>query len=95
MVVMTKGYLNLIATIDGLLTEMRSAGQLRPELHVEGIRSVIVGMMEGLLRDKILATRVGYPASFGSDDIRKLFLHVLQSFSTPALRMAPPSRAQS
>lgn len=95
LVLMTKGYLNLIATIDGLLAEMNSAGQLRPELHLEGIRSVIVGMMEGLLRDKILATRVGYPASFGSDDIRKLFLHVLQSFSTPVLRMVPPARAHS
>ena len=95
MVLMTKGYRNLIATIDGLLTEMRSAGQLRPELHVEGMRSVIVGMMEGLLRDKVLAARIGYPASFSSEDIRKLFLHVLQSFSTPALKMVTPARAQS
>ena len=44
------------------------------------MRSTIVGMMEGLLRDQILATRVGYPASFNSEDIRHLFLHVLQSF---------------
>ena len=95
MVLMTKGYLNLIGTIDRLLTEMRSAGQLRPELHVEGVRSAIVGMMEGLLRDRILSARAGYPASFDSDDIRKLFLHVLQSFSTPALKMVTPARAQS
>jgi AcrR family transcriptional regulator len=95
MVLMTKGYLNLIGTIDVLLTEMRKAGQLRPELHVEAIRSTIVGMMEGLLRDKILSTRAGYPASFSSEDIRKLFLHVLQSFSAPALKMVTPARARS
>jgi AcrR family transcriptional regulator len=94
MVLMTRGFLNLVQTIDGLLAEMRSAGQLRPELHVEGVRSVIVGMMEGLLRDKMLATRVGYPASFDSDDIRKLFLHVLQSFSTVPLKLVATSRAQ-
>lgn len=95
MVLVTKGYLNLIGTIDGLLTEMRKAGHLRPELHVEGVRSAIVGMMEGLLRDKILSARAGYPASFSSEDIRKLFLHVLQSFSTRGLKMVTPARTQS
>jgi len=94
MVLVTQGYLNLIRTIDALLGEMSSAGQLRPELHVEGMRSVIVGMMEGMLRDKVLAARAGYPASFNSEDIRKLFLHVLQSFSA-APRMISSARAQS
>jgi AcrR family transcriptional regulator len=95
LVLMTRGYLSLVQTIDRLFQEMRSAGQLRPELHVEGMRSVMVGMMEGLLRDKVLAARAGYPASFDSEDIRKLFLHVMQSFLAPSLRMISPARSQS
>ena len=96
MVLMTRGYLSFIRTLDNLLGEMSSAGQLRPELHVEGMRSAIVGMMEGLLRDQILAARAGYPATFNSEDIRKLFLHVLQSFSAAPVRMvSPTARAQS
>lgn len=92
MILMTRGYLQLIRTVDALLGEMSSAGQLRPELNVQAVRSAIVGMMEGLLRDQILATRVGYPAAFNSEDIRHLFLHVLQSFFAAPVRMV--TRAQ-
>jgi hypothetical protein len=44
----------------------------------------LIGMLEGLLRDKVLADRISYSASYSADDIRKLFLHVLNSFSANA-----------
>jgi AcrR family transcriptional regulator len=82
MVLMTQGFLQLVRTADRLLKEMRDLGQLRSDLHLEGIRSALIGMLEGLLRDKMLASRIPYSASFNAEDIRKLFLHVLNSFST-------------
>jgi AcrR family transcriptional regulator len=82
MVLMTQGFLQLVRTADKLLKEMRDLGQLRSDLHLEGIRSALIGMLEGLLRDKMLASRIPYSASFNAEDIRKLFLHVLNSFST-------------
>jgi hypothetical protein len=81
MVLMTRGFQNLIKIADRLLKEMRDLGQLRSDLHVEGMRSALIGMLEGLLRDKMLAERISYSASYSTDDIRKLFLHVLNSFS--------------
>src|SRR6478672_12040951 len=81
MVLMTEGFLRLVQTADRLLKEMRDLGQLRSDLHIEGIRSALIGMMEGLLRDKMLAGRIPYSASYTAEDIRKLFLHVLNSFS--------------
>lgn len=81
MVLMTQGFLQLVRTADRLLKEMRDLGQLRSDLHLEGIRSALIGMLEGLLRDQMLATRIPYSASFNAEDIRKLFLHVLNSFS--------------
>ena len=81
MVLMTQGFLQLVRTTDRLLKEMRDLGQLRSDLHLEGIRSALIGMLEGLLRDKVLASRIPYSASFNAEDIRKLFLHVLNSFS--------------
>jgi AcrR family transcriptional regulator len=81
MVLMTKGFLRLVQIADRLLQEMRDLGQLRSDLHIEGIRSALIGMMEGLLRDRMLANRIAYSASFNAEDIRKLFLHVLNSFS--------------
>jgi AcrR family transcriptional regulator len=81
MVLMTQGFLQLVKIADRLLREMRDLGQLRSDLHLEGIRSALIGMLEGLLRDRMLATRIPYSASFNAEDIRKLFLHVLNSFS--------------
>jgi AcrR family transcriptional regulator len=82
MVLMTQGFLQLVSITDKLLREMRDLGQLRSDLHVEGIRSALIGMLEGLLRDKMLSAKIPYSASFNAEDIRRLFLHVLNSFST-------------
>ena len=82
MVLMTRGFLALVTTVDRLLKEMRDLGQLRSDLHIEAIRSAMIGMMEGLLRDRMLSNRIAYSASFNAEDIRKVFLHVLNSFST-------------
>jgi hypothetical protein len=81
MVLMTEGFLRLVNTADRLLKEMRDLGQLRSDLHIEGIRSALIGMMEGLLRDRMLTSSIAYSASYNGEDIRKLFLHVLNSFS--------------
>ena len=81
MVLMTKGFLGLVNTADRLLREMRDLGQLRSDLHIEGMRSALIGMMEGLLRDRMLSGRIPYSSSYTAEDIRKLFLHVLHSFS--------------
>lgn len=84
MILMTQGFLQLVKTADRLLKEMRDLGQLRSDLNLEGIRSALIGMLEGLLRDRMLATRIPYSASFNAEDIRRLFLHVLNSFSVLA-----------
>jgi AcrR family transcriptional regulator len=95
MVLMTQGFLQLVKTADKLLREMRELGQLRSDLHLEGIRSALIGMLEGLLRDRMLATRIPYSANFNAEDIRKLFLHVLNSFSVsteqPAMSQSKPA----
>ena len=80
MVLMTRGFQALVQTADRLLIEMRDLGQLRSDLHIEGIRSALIGMLEGLLRDRLLASRIPYSATFQSEDIRRLFLHVMNSF---------------
>lgn len=94
MILMTSGFRALVKQIDALLKEMKDLGQLRPDLNVEGVRSALIGMMEGLMRDRMLAARSGYSASFDSEDIRKIFLHVLQSFSTSPLTLVKPSKTQ-
>jgi len=82
MILITHGYRDLIKLIDGLLKEMHDLGQLRDDLNLQAMRSALVGMIEGLMRDRMLATLTDYPAAFNSDEIRRVFLHVLQSFAS-------------
>lgn len=80
MVVLTDGFLQMVATLDRLLTEMRDSGQLQPDLNVQAVRSALIGAYEGLLRDRILAERGNYPADYGPEDSRKVLRLVLDCF---------------
>ncbi|MES1241025.1 MAG: TetR/AcrR family transcriptional regulator [Acidobacteriota bacterium] len=80
MVVLTEGFLRMVGTIDRLLEEMKEAGQLRPDLNVQAVRSALIGAFEGLLRDQILAERGNYPASYNSEELRAAFSLFLNCF---------------
>lgn len=80
MVVLTRGFLQVVGVIDSLLREMRDAGQIRQDLSVEAMRSALIGAFEGLLRDQLLAERVEYPARYSSTELRAAFSAVLECF---------------
>ena len=73
MVLMTNGFLAYVGIIDGILTDMRAAGQLRPDLNPQAIRSGLIGMFEGILRDQLLAVRSGFPSTANVKDLHQLF----------------------
>jgi AcrR family transcriptional regulator len=80
LVVLTHGFLQMVATIDRLLEEMREAGQLQAGLNVQAVRSALIGAFEGLLRDQILADRGNYPADYSAQDLRAVFRTFLDCF---------------
>jgi AcrR family transcriptional regulator len=84
MVMMTRGYLRLVGQVDALLEEIRQAGRLKPGLEVQAVRSALIGAVEGLLRDQLLAERIDYPARFGAADVRAAFGAVFEGFLAPA-----------
>ena len=57
--------------MDSLLSEMHERGEVRPELNVQVVRTALVGMIEGLLREQVVAARSGPPASFDVDDVNR------------------------
>src|SRR5262249_10361300 len=79
-VLLTGGFLQLVERVDRLLAALRGAGQLRPGLHPQAVRSARLGAIEGMLRDQLLARRVGYPASFDGAALRASLQVVLASF---------------
>jgi len=82
MILMTSGFIDFVRVLDGVMEELRAAGKLRPGIHPQAMRSAMVGMFEGLLRDQLLAQRVNYPAAYSTDDISALFDQALACFLT-------------
>ncbi len=85
MVMMTSGFLDFVRLADTILAEMANAGRLRPEINREALRSALIGMFEGMLRDRLLAERSGFPAKYTSADMRRIF-DLMVSAVAPASR---------
>jgi AcrR family transcriptional regulator len=80
-VALTEGFLGFVQLIDDVLTEMRATNVLRPGLSPQAVRSALMGMLEGMLRDRYLADRLGFPADFELDQLQKVLGLALASFT--------------
>ena len=73
MVMMTNGYLRFAKVLDNILTQMQASGILKPDLDPHALRSGLTGAFEGMMRDQVLAQRMGYPATYGVKEMRRVF----------------------
>jgi AcrR family transcriptional regulator len=80
LVLLTRGFQQVLGVVDGLLKEMHEAGMLRQDLNPEAVRSALLGTFEGLLRDQLLAERASYPAHYDGAELRAVFRAVLECF---------------
>ena len=71
-ILLTAGFIDFMKLVDSILRDMRERGQLRPELKPEALRSAIIGLTEGMLRDEMLSQRMGYTSPFNSQDMRAI-----------------------
>jgi AcrR family transcriptional regulator len=69
-VVLVPGFLEFVKIVDGILQELADRGELG--VPPQGLRSAVMGAIEGMLRDKILARSMGFPADFSDADVRSL-----------------------
>jgi len=69
----TAGYLGFVGALDEILRDMQAAGQLRNDINPQAVRSALIGIFEGILRDQMLAAIDGFPSSASSNDLRQLF----------------------
>jgi TetR/AcrR family transcriptional regulator len=85
---LAQGFLDFVRLVDEVLSDIRRAGQLRSGLRPQCVRSALMGMLEGMIRDQLLARRAGYPAQFNSKEIRRVFNTAIASFvgSKPSIR---------
>ena len=80
-VALTEGFLGFVALIDSVIAEMRALHLLRPELNPQAVRSALMGMLEGMLRDRYLAEYVRFPADFQTAQLEEMLALVLGSFT--------------
>ncbi len=85
MVVLSPGYLDFVGRVDDVLQKMAAAGTLRTDISPDAIRSAIMGMTEGMMRDQVLSRRREFPANYSSEDYKTLFAACLK-----ALCVRPP-----
>jgi AcrR family transcriptional regulator len=80
MVLLTQGFQQVLAVLDGLLREMQASGLMRKDLNPEAVRSALIGAFEGLLRDQLLAERADFPAHYDGAELRAAYKAVLECF---------------
>ncbi|HLG99682.1 MAG TPA: TetR/AcrR family transcriptional regulator [Bryobacteraceae bacterium] len=80
MVALTDGFMSFVQLVDGILEELRTNNVLRPEFTPHVVRSALMGMMEGMLRDRFLAERLGFPADFNQQQIETTLGLMLRFF---------------
>lgn len=78
---LTDGFLGFVKLVDSTLAEMRNVGELRSDLNAQAIRSALIGLTEGALRDQLLAERAGTPAEFTPENIGSLVDALVASVS--------------
>ena len=78
---LTDGFLGFVKLVDSTLADMRNAGELREDLNPQAIRSALIGLTEGALRDQLLAERAGNPSEFTPENIGSLVDALVKSVS--------------
>lgn len=81
-ILMTRGFLEFIQRIERVLKEMHACGQLRDGLQPQAVCSALIGMCEGMMRDQLVAQRLGNEPGYGSRDVRRVIDAVLPIFLT-------------
>src|SRR5947208_9172425 len=67
MIMLTRSYTEFVTFIDSLV--QKAQGQKKPAHPAQLVRSSLIGMFEGLLRDQVLHERYGYPAGYSTAEV--------------------------
>jgi AcrR family transcriptional regulator len=74
------GYARFIKLVDEAIAKGKTSGELPESISALTLRSAVIGIVEGGVREQVLATRANFPADYGPDELTKVvssFLKVL------------------
>lgn len=91
-VALSEGFMAFVQLIDGVLYEMQEMHLVRPGLSPQAVRSALIGMLEGMLRDRFLAEQLAFPADYDVGQIGDILTLALASFTTPQEGQQPAAQ---
>ncbi len=77
MIVLVPGFIEFIKMLDGILKELAAQGELAPNIHPQAFRSALMGAIEGMVRDQMLARTSRFPASYAEAEMRAMISSLL------------------
>jgi AcrR family transcriptional regulator len=85
-VLVSQGFRQFASLVDGLLGEMQRQGQIRPDLKLDAVRAALLGLTEGLVRDRVVARRSELSADYTFDDMKKVLKLLVRGFGGEAIQ---------
>ncbi len=85
-VLVSQGFRQFASLVDGLLGEMKRQGQIRPDLKLDAVRAALLGLTEGLVRDRVVARRSELSADYTFDDMKKVLKLLVRGFGGEAIQ---------
>lgn len=88
------GFAEFLEIVDGSLEDMRSTGELASGMHPHVLRSAIMGALEGMLRDQLLAEQNGSHGAYSEDAMAAVLTRLLgmahapEAFEVPTVEAA-------
>jgi hypothetical protein len=69
---------------------MQSTGVLRSDVRPQAVRSALLGMLEGMMRDLFLAKSIGFPADYSAEDMPYLLSLTIGALLVPSEPASSP-----
>jgi AcrR family transcriptional regulator len=75
------GYAKFVSLIDDAIAKGKAAGEIPAETPSLSLRAALVGIVEGGVREQVLATRANFPADYTPEEFTKVVSLFLRSLS--------------
>ncbi len=82
-ILITSGYLRFSAAVEQVLTDLVNNTPLSQKISPPALTSAMIGMLESMLRDQVLARRANFHFSSSNEEIRVIFDLFVSRLLTP------------
>jgi len=80
-VTLSKGFLDFYAVVHQLIRRGQQDGSFRADVNDSVLASAMLGCAEGMIRDRLMAERMGQPNPFSDEDVARVFAAMVSGLS--------------